>query len=299
MIADWAVLDLSLYEAIVLESLMKSGLLQELQTGTTLPQLKDKGYDLHVTVKVLQSLQAYGWVNDVTTSYVWQGPTAQPEQIHKIDQLRHWLQLGSKLRPCYEESLSSLVTAGELAQLTQTAPALIDWLLDHIQPSIDQSFLDVGGGTGVFSRALVNRCQKVTWADLPQVIDAYHFLATDTLQLWGGNLLQELPQEKYTGIMLLRFVDSLAPEQLVHLLSRLASHLESDGTIYVVSYTSDLSTCAPLFNLQVLLHTEEGRCYSSEELIRLGQLSGLMLKDQVRDAVGEYTLLSFSKAAIT
>ncbi len=132
--------------------------------------------------------------------------------------------------------------------------------------------LDLGGGPGVFARALRDRGFDVTLFDTPDVIDhvadAYGLDDAEGIDLMAGDFGETLPAGPFDLVLLANITHILPPEENVDLLSRLAQRMSEGGVLAVLDFVRGASSFAPLFGITMLLNTDEGNTYARSDYER-------------------------------
>lgn len=132
--------------------------------------------------------------------------------------------------------------------------------------------LDVGGGPGVFARALRERGFEVTLLDTPEVVEhvaeAYDLEDAEGIRLEAGDFEERLPDGPYDLVLLANITHILPPEGNADLLDRAADRLVPGGTVAVLDFVRGASSFAPLFGITMLLNTERGNTYTRADYDR-------------------------------
>ena len=132
--------------------------------------------------------------------------------------------------------------------------------------------LDLGGGPGVFARALRDRGFEVTLFDTPEVVDhvaeAYGLRDATGIELEAGDFEEDLPEGPFDLVLLANITHLLPPEGNAALISRLADRMPPGGVLAVVDFVRGESPFAPLFGITMLLNTAEGNTYERPDYER-------------------------------
>lgn len=132
--------------------------------------------------------------------------------------------------------------------------------------------LDVGGGPGVFARALRDRGFRVTLFDTPEVIDhvadAFGLADADGIDLVSGDFGERLPEGPFDLVLLANITHLLPPAKNVDLLTRVADRMPEGGVLAVLDFVRGASSFAPLFGITMLLNTDEGNTYERSDYER-------------------------------
>lgn len=168
-----------------------------------------------------------------------------------------------------------------------------------------KSVVDVGGGLGHFSAALLQRYPDLR-CDLIETLEMLP-LARDYLQLQGvldrarlceRDLLGPFPG-RYDAVLLANVVHFLSPDRLESLLQQSRAALPVGGQLVIKDYLLDADACGPpgnlMFDLIMFISTSAGRTYSISEICSLAEAQGLRRKVW-HDSHPENRLLVFEKA---
>lgn len=160
------------------------------------------------------------------------------------------------------------------AAMADKAPSLVDAVADGCADLVPGGgrALDLGGGPGVFARALRDRGFEVTLFEAPGVIehvaDAYDLLDADGIHLEAGDFEEDLPQGPFDLVLLANITHILPPGENADLLSRLARRTASGGGVAIMDFVRGASSFAPLFGITMLLNTEAGNTYGRTDYER-------------------------------
>lgn len=139
--------------------------------------------------------------------------------------------------------------------------------------------LDLGGGPGVFARALRDRGFEVTLFDTPDVIDhvadAHGLADAGGIELMAGDFGDTLPEGPFDLVLLANITHILSPEKNADLFSRLAERMSAGGVLAVLDFVRGASSFAPLFGITMLLNTREGNTYPRSDYERWASEAGL------------------------
>lgn len=164
--------------------------------------------------------------------------------------------------------------------LARCKAAEIVQVLDYFawQPPI----LDVGGGAGSLSRAILAACPKapdcrVTLVELSEVIQAAGDLYPHNSDWQGITCLagdfrsvQFAKSEKFGLILLSNFLHAYSPAEAEQLLQKCSSLLAENGLILVHDYFPDCqgrsAQKGTLYDLNMLCNTYNGECHAQEKV---------------------------------
>lgn len=162
--------------------------------------------------------------------------------------------------------------------------------------------LDVGGGAGAFSRALIQgqiqQTIKATLFDLPEVLTVAQELyptADDWLNispLPGEFLSHAFPAtERFGLIVFANFLHIYNESEAKICLSKASSLLATTGQVLIHDYYPDRGTIkGPLYDLNMLINTHNGRCHKARDLITWLADTGLS-EVRVVDLASDSTLI--------
>ncbi|NOY22580.1 MAG: methyltransferase domain-containing protein [Acidobacteria bacterium] len=173
--------------------------------------------------------------------------------------------------PQIENWLDAFITAMQQYG-SQRAPTVIE-LLDF---SNVQHFLDVGGGSGAFSVELAKRfpTMDICIFDLPDVIPLTRRFVeqagVSNVRYAKGNFLDTLPKENFDMVFMSHVIHSNTPDGVQTLFGHAFQALTVGGQAVVHDFiVSDDRTGPPwavLFALNMLVHTDGGDTYTFPEV---------------------------------
>jgi SAM-dependent methyltransferase len=158
-----------------------------------------------------------------------------------------------------------------MAAMSNRSPDSVSAVADAIRAAAPaaRTLLDVGGGPGVYSRALADRGLSVSLLDRPEVIDfvgeVYGLASDERIQLVPADFLHTLPEQSYDVVLLANVLHIYGPAANRAVLHRAAARLNPGGCVAVVDFVRGVSEFAPLFALTMLLSTEDGGTWSLPE----------------------------------
>lgn len=131
--------------------------------------------------------------------------------------------------------------------------------------------LDVGGGPGVYARALAAAGLEVTLLDTPEVIafgmEACGLADEPRIRLARGDFLADpLPAGPFDAVLLSNVVHLFSPEVARALLRKVAGVTAPGGLVVLGETVMGRSPRAGRMGLLMLLRTEGGEAYGEEEL---------------------------------
>lgn len=277
MPCDWATNEMSFYRDVIVDTVVRTGLYDFLRRGVTISELMDGSpVDTERLMLFLQSLERNGWVERREESLYWIADPAGEDVIRRVEDARRWLTLDRRLGFECRDRVAPWVQQAELSRLRKTGEELAVWACETIGPIAGTEWLDVGAGPGTLSEQIAAKGCMVTMADRPEVISwRLQKELPRHIYCWAGNVLENLPDKMYDGIILMRFVEGLSPFEAERLFSRLASQLRPSGSIYVIGYLRDYAGPDDFFDINLLVSTEDGRYYSLSELDQMAETSAL------------------------
>jgi SAM-dependent methyltransferase len=158
-----------------------------------------------------------------------------------------------------------------IAAMANRSPDRTAAVADAVRQAVPgaRMLLDVGGGPGVLSRALVERGFEVTLFDRPEVIEfvaeRYGLAGAGGIRLTAGDFLQDIPGGGYDVVFLSNVTHIFGPGRNRELLARAGGALAPGGTLAIVDFVRGVSEFAPLFALTMLLSTEEGGTWTLDQ----------------------------------
>jgi ubiquinone/menaquinone biosynthesis C-methylase UbiE len=189
--------------------------------------------------------------------------------------LRGWLFLDEVLRtgtPLPEERSPEFLSSF-YRSLDGKPPARVQRVVEGILTRAPRSrphVLDVGGGSGVYARAFVDRGCRVTLLDTPETIEhvrqAFDLQRYGALKLVGGDFLAELPGGPYEAVLVADVLHTLSREDAQRLLDRVAGATKGGGVVGVVERLKGRSSGAAFFAITMLLYSAAGDAYEEAEV---------------------------------
>lgn len=220
------------------------------------------------------------------------------ELLRWVRTLRGWSWLSEVIRRDEPRYVGALTTTGTPTQKTHCCLAArghrngID-LIDALSPFKPERVLDLGGGTGGYTKALLDTFPtvQVTLFDLPDVIElaSDHLNAEDfgeRLQLVGGDFLQEIPEGPFDLLLIANVLHIFEPERARRLVHRAAKSVREGGRLVVRDGMVEPDRRSPeaalLFGIHVLVFSNEGRIYSTDDVAAMIESAGLEVIDVIR-----------------
>ncbi len=137
-----------------------------------------------------------------------------------------------------------------------------------------KTMLDLGGGPGTNAMTMAKRGVKATIFDLPATISIARKVTrregVKGIRFIEGDFHLDNIGSGYDLILLSQIFHAFSPEENVVLLSKCRNALNPDGRIVVQEFLIDDTRTAPphsaLFSVNMLVGTENGRCYTPREM---------------------------------
>ena len=147
-------------------------------------------------------------------------------------------------------------------------------VIDMIGLNGIRTALDLGGGPGTYSIEMARRGVKVTLFDFPETLEiAGKVIAkekTGGIFLMGGDFMSDDIGKGYDLIFVSQIMHSYSGRENFRLLKKCKKALNKGGKIAVQEFYINRARTHPahgsLFSVNMLVNTEEGRCYSTEEI---------------------------------
>lgn len=191
-----------------------------------------------------------------------------------LDELPEAVRTGEPVRTDRAEGTDGGDVARFQSAMADKDPELVERVADRCAGACPEGgrALDLGGGPGVFARALRDRGFRVTLFDTPEVIDhvadAYGLADADGIELVAGDFGERLPEGPFDLVLLANITHLLPPEENADLLTRLADRIPEGGVLAVLDFVRGASSFAPLFGITMLLNTDGGNTYARSDYER-------------------------------
>ena len=141
--------------------------------------------------------------------------------------------------------------------------------------------VDLGGGPGLYSRALIERGWTATVVDtaktIAHVAESYGLAEVDGLTLFSGDFHEALPDGDFDAALMANICHIYSDTENAALVARLAGRYPSLRAVAILDFVDGVSTGARLFAVNMLVHTERGDTYDLAAMTRW--LSGAGLAD--------------------
>jgi len=217
-------------------------------------------------------------------------PFLKQRLIHHWRLMRHWQQLDKvlksgipikeELKKEREENIRNFILA-----MAQGEKLNLPILLNKVSLEGCTHLLDVGGGPGLFSIGFVEKYPELqaTVFDRPEVeAIARKFFqkssAKNRLHFRGGNFLFDDLGRGYDVALLSSILHIYSPEENISLLKKVYDALKERGKIIIREFFLDRTKTRPvdsaLFAVNMLVNTERGNAYSTEEIRNWLKIAG-------------------------
>ena len=230
----------------------------------------------------------------------WNGPMAEKYLVsgapwYQGDMIKHYAILWQNW-----SDLDEIVRTGIPARRANDHPSFIRAMHNNaifkakqVMDSLDlagvRTALDLAGGPGTYSQELARRGVEVTLFDFPDTIAIARLLAEEagiTLAFRAGDALSDQVGEGFDLIFISHLFHSYSPEENRRILTTCMKGLNPGGQIVVQEFYINDSLTQPamgaLFAVNMLVHSEGGRCYSPGEIAGWLQDAGLLLTKEIR-----------------
>jgi SAM-dependent methyltransferase len=294
------------WQACALQAAVKSGVTASLAEAPA--TLEDLGRELALSRRGLKALlsalltlgllvkdgEVYALHHEAMPFLDPSSPDDQSNAIlHMADMVPDWAQLEWCVRtgqPVERERITGSVETPERAHFyramrdlsRQQAPGLAQ----RLGLKSGQSFLDLGGGPGVYAYTFSAEVPglKAAVFDLPGA--KTHFLeeaaahpGTGVVEFIEGDYHKDELKGSYDVIWLSQVLHGEGPEECERLVQKAADALAPGGSLWVQEFVVDPEgeghPFAALFSLNMLVNTKKGCSYSAEELTDFMALAGL------------------------
>ena len=147
-------------------------------------------------------------------------------------------------------------------------------VIDRIGVKDVRSALDLGGGPWTYSIEMAKRGIKVTLFDFPETIEIAKKVVgkekADGIILKGGDFMADDIGKDYDLVLISQILHSYSEKENLRLLKKCKKALSNGGRIGIQEFHIDRTRTQPvsgaLFSVNMLINTEGGRCYSTEEI---------------------------------
>lgn len=291
MWADWASKPRAHYRACIVEALKTSGLPGLLESGATVSELIDAGFNARLLEPLLRILAWWGWARQgLFGRWYWTGGDGWLDRPGLgLDQ--GWHDLPKLLSRSALERTPGLV---EQEMLADRSEKLVSWLTQELLPVRGQTWLDIGAGRGQFSRALQACGARPIMVDVVFGPDA----PSSGIQCLQRNVFEEFPKGRYDGVALLRFVESFPEHQVRLLLDTCRQHLKPQGRLVLAGYFDEASEEGCMFSLHVALTQPRGRSYQVSDLSRIARSAQLVVSRTAREPVFGYCVMVLERQSV-
>jgi ubiquinone/menaquinone biosynthesis C-methylase UbiE len=204
---------------------------------------------------------------------------------HEIHLQNRWMQLsesvktGNPIKNIHEQvnpqDTNRFINA--MANIGQRSAPI---MLEKIRFSGNEHLLDLGGGPGKYMEKFCSRYpdMHVTLFDQPETISAAKKLLLKhkkfkNIHFIEGNFFEDNLGRNYDVIFSSNVIHIFGANELQIIFNKCYDALKSSGRLLIKDYFLNNDYTGPefssLFSIHMLLSTEEGKCYSEEEMITL------------------------------
>jgi 2-polyprenyl-3-methyl-5-hydroxy-6-metoxy-1,4-benzoquinol methylase len=258
--------------------------------------------DLRATEILLDALTSIGLLRKQKNCYrnsniasrllVSQSPYYQGDIIRHTDNLwKNWSNLDNVLEtgnPCYIVNNHKAFILG----MHNIALLKAKDIIKLINLKGVKTALDLGGGPGTYSIEMSKRGVHVTLFDLPETIEiAQEIIRKESgkpIRTLSGDFMVDDIDKGYDLIFISQIFHAYSEQDNMYLVRKCREALNDGGRIVVQEFPISTNRAHPpqgaLFSVNMLVNTEGGRCYSSDEIKSWLQKVGLKdIKEQTFD----------------
>lgn len=192
--------------------------------------------------------------------------------LHEAALIEHWLQIPEIIktgvkpeRPKKEEFVSAFLGAMDTGG-RHAAESVVDKVLSVVAShglTEPKTVLDLGGATGRYARAFTARGLAATMMDTPATIERVEdSLANDGIAIFAGDFFETLPPGPFDIVFASSISHIYGPDDHKNLLRRLRDIVSPGGFLVIVDFVRGVSDRAPLFAINMLVHTERGSTWT-------------------------------------
>lgn len=242
---------------------------------TVLDALVDLGYAVCDGDGYRLSVDARGFLVDTDDPRYRRNALA-----HSAHQLRRWTALADVIRdggpaPAVEErDTACFIDAMDDASRAD-APAVVRALLAAVPGA--RRVLDVGGGPGTYATVFAAQGVATLVLDVPEVVDLVtpRFEGEPLVRYVAGDMHRALPPGPFDIVLAANVLHTAGPERNRALVARAAGVLAPTGAFAAFEFLLGVSPRAPMFAVNMLTSTPEGRCYREDEIASWCREAGL------------------------
>lgn len=152
--------------------------------------------------------------------------------------------------------------------------------------------LDLGGGPGTYAIEMSKRGVSVTLFDSPETVEIAKKTArrerSGSIRFMSGDFMIDDIGKGYDLILISQILHAYSAKDNIHVLRKCKNALSDGGRVVVQEFPISNDRVYPmhsaLFSVNMLVNTEGGRCYSSEEVRDWLQKVGLKdINEQMAD----------------
>lgn len=273
-------------ELLLLDTALAFGIVDAIVVPVPAGELAARsGLDARATTAILDALVGLGYATCDQEGYRLtsdardflvdedSGQFRRHSLAHNAHQLRRWMTLPQVVReggpapadPAEGRDLERFM--GAMDDVSRpSAPVVVDTLLGAVPEA--RRVLDVGGGPGTYARELAHRGVATIVYDVPDVVELMtpRFADESLVEYLSGDVRCELPSGPFDGVLLANIVHIFGPETNRDLIARAAGAAAGGGVVAVFDFLLGVSPRAPMFAVNMLVATSEGRTYREGEL---------------------------------
>ncbi|MBI5194810.1 MAG: methyltransferase domain-containing protein [Nitrospirae bacterium] len=172
-------------------------------------------------------------------------------------------------------------------------------IIDRVGLKGVKTALDLGGGPGTYAMEMAKRGVKVTLFDRPETVKIAKKVInnpslilslnkgrTGGVKFIQGDFIHDDIGKGYDLIFISQILHSMSETDNISVLKKCKKALNADGRIVIQEFNISNDRTQPqpsaLFSINMLVNTEGGRCYSSDELKHwLGKIGFKKIKKQI------------------
>jgi SAM-dependent methyltransferase len=293
------------------------------ESGSSVNQIKERlNLNLQACERLLNALVSLGFLTKKEGLY-YNTPDSKeylskksPEYLGGLMHANHLWNTWSKL--------TEVVKTGEAAHRDEINNRGDDWLQAFISAMHDRaskqapeqmksvdldgvkSILDVGGGSGAFSMALLSLKPdaRATVFDLPNVVPiTMKYIESEgysgKIDTCKGDYTEDELPEGFDLVFLSAVIHSNSYDTNQQLISKCFKALNNNGRIVIQDWIMNNDRTEPLagavFSINMLVGTEDGDCYSLSEVTRMLQTAGF---SKIKRQIFESGLSQISAAKV-
>ena len=246
--------------------------------------------DALVGLKLLEKEEGKYWNSEMASECLVPGAPLDQTHIlrHKANGWAAWSQLPEVIRtgkPAKREPRTGETLRDFICGMQDIAKESAKGILDIVDLSIYKNMLDVAGGPGTYMLTFLAAHPQMagTLFDLPEVIPIAQEQAEkagmlERVRFAPGDLTQDTLGTGYDLILLSNIIHSFSEEQNAALVKKCFDALLPGGRLIIKDFLLEPgrtgSSFAMMFALQMMLHTEGGDTYTTEQVCNWTDAAG-------------------------